>query len=318
MDKPVIFFAKGKLGDLEVLPLTLAGLKKASWFVIEGDPDLLPIVVKHNQAGDPKVLRTFSVINAYSDAFMLGKDARYLMDISTPGAIFKAGKRLDAETEDRIGMVHLNHDLTTFRVSLRDLEEKAFNGWALVDKDNGVHVVTRITDQRTHAERKAGDIDTRLLAQWKWTFLDHMIKGQTIVVWIAHKRAYMEKRLRDWKLKGGAKLKKRNNRIRDTRSYKTVLREPAKKDYVARKTGSNRVVDTDTGEVLSSVVTAIMLKQRGGGEINLLDLPEGDYALAENGRVTTLRPIPWNPDSPEDHIRQWEAVQAAGWEVVTS
>lgn len=319
------FLAKGTKED--ALNLTLEevkSLKEATWLVVPGtDPELLPVVIKSNLA------QSGAAIRATSD--YLGPTQEYNHPDTCAG--FHAYKGADTSvlfSTDPVGVVHVNHDGSKAPVPN---EYNSFMGWAQVDILNGVMMDSPLKDKRSKEDRELLKAPSNVLQAMKHSFVDALIKGYTLVIWIAHfggknkeDKPYIQGFLNQWEMAPDDAAEHRLNRIVDAQLVDHTVRLTSKRQYQRKQENGNgngngrkltpavpQVKDPETGEVTAApMMIAVFGKSN---RKNLMDVPAGDYQFASKTRVVNVHPIAWNPNDPET-VEVWQSIIDEGLGIV--
>lgn len=284
-------------------------LDNALWLVIAGTiAELTPVSIQDRG-------KTKSAISAFSDASMMGDF--YLNKDSKPGMHIFGSADMGAEYADRVGVVH--QSIGPNERFPQPREEICYRGWANVEIDNGIFMAEAPRDLRTNLQRDQGKLDTRLLMSWKHSYIDAILKGYTLHIWIAHMRPYLAKLISTWKLrKISDRWDARNKAIGSRVVFDRHFREPAREDYSRRINGGEKQTDPETGvitRVEPGEVTLVVDVMNQGEKQVLTELPAGSYTVYTKRGQALGFSVEWDPDSPFDNLSQWEILASAEYKI---
>lgn len=284
-------------------------LAAGDWIIIPGsNPELKPLVIKD-------LTHTNQGLTAASDYLF---HERFDTELSVVGKHIKA-IRDDELFMDEVGMLHINYKGNDVRPSPRI----AFMGWMGMDLLNGVLAPKPLRDERTDEEKLQRKQPSNVLAAYKHSYIDAIISGRTLVIFIKHYnrngngKSYVEKFIEQWDNPDReAAMEARNNAIQDRTTQVNVvwpLIRDSKKVNGAPVAAP--VVDKETGEVEPAAPQELKIAVMGRKtEKNMFDVPAGAYAYAQDGRLVGAEPIPWDP-TDEQTIFVWRGIAESGFEV---
>ncbi len=308
------YYGKGTRAEARELALTqVDDLNSAQYIVFPGTNDeLIPLCVfnlRHTDQG----------LTAASD---------YLFHKTFAHKLTKLGLHVKATASgvdelEKAGMLHVN--FTGRKPVFSD--ELDFMGWNGLELLNGVLMPDLLVDQRTEEEERQGKQPSNVLAVYKHSYIDALIKGRTLVVFIGHYKRngngnkYVAKFVEQWLNPDKAEaLQDRSDAIR-SRTEQINLVNPIKREAAAKAKASNGdgvaapVVDPDTGEVEPTPEVTMMISVVGRKtKRDLFKIPAGEYAIAQAGRLIGADVIPWDPNDASS-IFVWEGIVEGEFEI---